>query len=130
MQLRLEAGVEYHEMNDPEQDELWALLGKAKKAEPSAFFAAKVLATVRQVDARRRSFWHNWISFGLPGAAAGAIAVCLAALALPIQHTKKVIEPKPIVISQAEPSDIEVIADLDYDMASEESSVWLDSSAR
>ena len=65
-------------MKDPEQDELWALLGKAKRVEPSAFFKAKVLAAVRQVDARRRSFWRNWISFGLPGAAAGAMAVFLA----------------------------------------------------
>ncbi|MBV9489280.1 MAG: hypothetical protein JO069_06080 [Verrucomicrobia bacterium] len=117
-------------MKDPEQDELWALLGKARKVEPSAFFAARVLATVRQVDARRRGFWQNWISFGLPGAAAGALAVFLTFLALPAHHTKKVVESKPIVISQAEPSDVEVIADLDYDMASEESSVWLDSSAR
>ncbi|MBV8900419.1 MAG: hypothetical protein JOY92_09960 [Verrucomicrobia bacterium] len=117
-------------MKDPEQDELWALLGKARRVEPSAFFSAKVLAAVRQVDARRRSFWRNWISFGLPGAAAGAVAVFLAVLALPIQHSKKVFVPKPIIVSQAEPSDVEVIADLDYDMASEESSVWLDSSAR
>ena len=119
-------------MKDPEQDELWALLGKARRVEPSAFFAAKVLAAVRRVDARRRSFWRNWISFGLPGAAAGAVAVFLAVLALPIRHShsKKMVEPQPIVISQAEPSDVEVIADLDYDMASEESSVWLDSSAR
>lgn len=54
----------------------------------------------------------------------------LAVLALPIQHSKKVFVPKPIVVSQAEPSDVEVIADLDYDMASEESSAWLDSSTR
>src|SRR5947209_4220153 len=100
-------------MKDPEQDELWALLGKAKRVEPSAFFSAKVLAAVRQVDARRRSFWRNWISFGLPGAAAGALAVCLAVLALPIQHySKKLSVPKPIFVSQAEPSDVEVIADL------------------
>jgi hypothetical protein len=117
-------------MKDPEQDELWALLGKAKRVEPSAFFTAKVLAAVRQVDARRRSFWRNWISFGLPGAVAGAMAVFLAVFALPIRHSKKNVEPKQIVVSHAEPSDVEIIADLDYAIASEESSVWLDSSVR
>ena len=116
-------------MKDPEQDELWALLGRAKQVEPSAFFPAKVLAAVRQVDARRRRFWHNWISFGLPGAAAGAVALSLALFAFPVQHQHHN-EPQRIVVSSADPTDVAVIADLDDDMASEESSAWLDSSAR
>jgi hypothetical protein len=33
------------------------------------------------------------------------------------------------VVAQTEPGDLEVIADLDVVMSSEESSVWLDSSA-
>jgi hypothetical protein len=113
-------------MNDPEHDQLWCLLGKAKVEEPSPFFAAKVVASVRKVKEDRRVFWANWLRFGLPGAMAGALAVFLTIFSIRVEHK---IESKPAIVTQAEPSDLELIADLDSALSSEESSVWLDSSS-
>ena len=113
-------------MNEPERDELWSLLGKAKVDEPSPFFAAKVVASVRKLKEDRRVFWANWLRFGLPGALAGALAVFLTVFSVRFEQKS---ESKPVITTQtAEPSDLELIADLDSALSSEESSVWLDSS--
>ncbi len=120
-------GVQFNTMNDPERDQLWRLLGKAKVEEPSPFFAAKVVASVRKLKEDRRVFWANWLRFGLPGALAGALAVFLTVFSVRVEHK---IESKPVIVTQtAEPSDLELIADLDSALSSEESSVWLDSSS-
>ena len=111
-------------MNDPEHDQLWSLLGRAKSDEPSPFFAAKVVACVRKVKDDRRKFWANWLRFGLPGAVAGALAVFLTVFSVRVEHKT---ESKPVIITQNEPSDLELIADLDSALSSEESSVWLES---
>jgi|SRR5437867_3213021 len=113
-------------MNDPERDQLWNLLGKAKHSEPSPFFAARVVASVRKLKEDRRLFWTNWVRFGLPGALAGALAVSLTVFSVRVEHKK---EAKQVIVTQTEPSDLELIADLDSALSSEESSVWLDSSA-
>jgi hypothetical protein len=112
-------------MNDPERDQLWDLLGKAKVAKPSPFFVAKTVGAVRKLQADRRSFWANWARFGLPGALAGALAVFFTVFGVRTEHK---LETKPVVTAQTEPSDLELIADLDSALSSEESSVWLDSS--
>jgi hypothetical protein len=113
-------------MNDPERDELWELLGKAKSTEAPPFFSAKTVAAVRKLQNDRRTFWANWARFGLPSAVAGALAVFFTVFSVPTQPK---IETKPVFVSQAEPSDVELIADLDSALSSEESSVWLDSSS-
>jgi hypothetical protein len=113
-------------MKDQDKDDLWELLGKAKRSVPSAFFTAKVVAAARRADEKRRSLWHNWLRYGLPGALAGAMAVLLAHFSLSPHHP---VDLPPVVVAQTEPGDLEVIADLDEVMSSEESSVWLDSSA-
>ncbi len=100
-------------MKDQENDDLWELLGKAKRSAPSPFFAAKVVAAARRADERRKSLWRNWLRYGLPGS-------------LSSRHPADL---PPVVVAQTEPGDLEVIADLDVVMSSEESSVWLDSSA-
>lgn len=112
-------------MNDPERDQLWSLLGRAKSDEPCPFFAAKVVASVRKVKEDRRMFWANWVRFGLPGAVAGALAVFLTVFSVRVEHKT---ESKSVIITHSEPSDLELIADLDSALSSEESSVWLDSS--
>src|SRR5215471_9490856 len=112
-------------MKDPERDDLWVLLGRAKTEEPSQFFTARVMAAVRQADERRVIFWRNWLRYGLPGALAGALAVFLTLFAIP--HGRHA-NTRPVIVAQTEPGDVAVIADLDYNLASEESSVWLDSS--
>jgi hypothetical protein len=113
-------------MKDQEKDDLWELLGKAKRSVPSPFFTAKVVAAARRADEKRRSLWRNWLRYGLPGALAGAMAVFLAHFSLSSHHPADL---PPVVVAQTEPGDLEVIADLDVVMSSEESSVWLDSSA-
>jgi hypothetical protein len=113
-------------MYDPERDQLWHLLGKARFEEPSPFFAAKVVASVRKLKEDRRVFWANWLRFGLPGAIAGALAVSLTVLSVRVEHK---IATKPAIVTQSEPGDLELIADLDSALSSEESSVWLDSSS-
>jgi hypothetical protein len=120
-------GVQFNAMNDPERDQLWHLLGKAKLEEPSPFFAAKVVASVRKLKADRKVFWANWLRFGLPGAVAGALAVCLTVFSVRVEHK---MQPRPAAnFTQTEPSDLELIADLDPALSSEETSVWLDSSS-
>ena len=113
-------------MKDQEQDELWTLLGRAKEPNIPPFFAAKTVAAVRRLQERKRLFWQNSLRFGIPGALAGAMAVFFAFSGQPMQQNPS---PRQAVIAQTEPGDLEVIADLDVNMASEESSVWLDSSA-
>jgi len=71
-------------------------------------------------------FWTNWLRFGLPGAVAGALAVFLTVFSVRLDHKT---ESKPIIVTQNEQSDLELIADLDSALSSEESSVWLDSSS-
>jgi hypothetical protein len=113
-------------MDDPERDQLWSLLGRAKRAEPSPFFAAKVVASIRKVKEDRRAFWVNWLRFGLPGALAGALAVFFTEFSVPEEHKT---ESKQSIVTQNEQSDLELIANLDSALSSEESSVWLDSSS-
>ena len=113
-------------MKDQEHDELWGLLGRVKRSEPSPFFVAKVMTAVRHGHEKRIAVWRNWLRYGLPSALAGAMAVALAHFSLLPHHAA---DHRPIVIAQTEPGDLDVIADLDVVMSSEESSVWLDSSA-
>ena len=113
-------------MKDQEHDELWALLGRAKRSEPSPFFVAKVMTAVRHGHEKRIAVWRNWLRYGLPSALAGAMAVILAHFPLHSHHSA---DHRPIVVAQTEPGDLDVIADLDVAISSEESSVWLDSSA-
>ena len=113
-------------MKDQEHDELWALLGRAKRSEPSPFFVAKVMTAVRHGHEKRIAVWRNWLRYGLPSALAGAMAVILAHFSLFSHHSA---DHRPVVVAQTEPGDLDVIADLDVAMSSEESSVWLDSSA-
>jgi hypothetical protein len=113
-------------MKDPEHDELWALLGRARRSEPSPFFVAKVMTAVRQGHEKRIAVWRNWLRYGLPSALAGAMAVVLAHFSILSHH---IADHRPIVVAQTEPGDLDVIADLDVAISSEESSVWLDSSA-
>jgi hypothetical protein len=113
-------------MKDQEHDELWALLGRAKRSEPSPFFVAKVMTAVRHGNEKRIAVWRNWLRYGLPSALAGAMAVILAHFSLFSHHSA---DHRPIVVAQTEPGDLDVIADLDVAISSEESSVWLDSSA-
>jgi hypothetical protein len=116
------------EMKDSEHDELWDLLGRVKQTESSPFFTAKVLAATRRLNEGRQIFWKNWVRFGLPGALAGAMAVFLA-VGIHLGHIGNRHSQKDSG-TQASPTDLEVIADLDHNLSSEESSVWVDPSVQ
>src|SRR5260370_35487873 len=82
-------------MKDQENDDLWELLGKAKRSAPSPFFAAKVVAAARRADEKRRALWRNWLRYGLPGALAGGMAVFLPPF-FPPSHQPAAVPP-PVV---------------------------------
>lgn len=113
-------------------DELWQLLGKARRPEPSPFFARNVLRAVREEQASARlggkSWWPRraWSAAALSGACAAGI-LCWFQLS---QRTATEHAPLARGVAQqivATP-DYEVITHLDELAANEESSLWLDDS--
>lgn len=115
-------------MNE-ERDELWELLGRAKKPEVSSFFAANVLRELRQ-GTSSVSFLE-WLrrQWRAVGAAATAILVVGATVAhwqLENRHA----EQDRLLAAQelAGDPDYDAIAQLDELLAFHESSLWIESS--
>ena len=115
-----------------EQDGLWKLLGKARQPKVSPFFARNVVRDVRALRQERSGFFgllgRHW-QFALSGAAVG----CLAAIAAfqfvgNVSQNRQIDSLVAITEQVSESPDFYVINDLDDLLASEESSVWLDSS--
>ena len=117
--------------NDDEPDDLWRLLGRARKPEISPFFSRDVLREIRQQEQERPSFFGR---FRFAWAAAGAATACAVAAVLvmrPAADEAVAIQPDEIVLYASAVSaspDYQVIRNLDELLDSEESSVWLDSS--
>lgn len=115
---------------DPENDELWELLGKARRPEVSPFFARNVVRAARQTGARPSAGWldllRRWQVAGL------AVALLVTGLLIRAQFEPAALS-EPVAaasISQeisASP-DYEVIVNLEDLLAYDENSVWLDSS--
>ena len=115
-----------------EHDDLWKLLGKARQPAASPFFARNVVREVR--DLRReqpglltmlRSRWK----FAVAAAVASCVAVVVAVDYFEQNHRSRQIDSLMAITEQVSNSpDFYVINDLDDLLASEESSVWLDSS--
>ncbi len=126
-------------MNDfDERDDLWKLLGKAKKNAISPLFSRNVLREVRTLkkDTRRENpGLPSWLRGGWALASACGLAAILLAVNAPrlfIQHKA----PAPVVVQAqqtssdaSKPDDIEVINHLDELVACEENSVWLEDSS-
>lgn len=120
---------------DPEHDDLWRLLGKAKQPDVSPFFARNVLRAVREdpkpagFGAAAASWTRRWIwSAGL----AGACAAMIFSFARLSHRTMEQRDDAPAVLAQqlvANP-DYDVITHLDELAANEETSLWLDDSLR
>jgi len=113
-------------MNPDERDELWRLLGKARSAKASPFFSRNVLRAIRteQQESSGIAAWlrRRW----LVGAVAGCAAV-LVTFGLFQQSAQR--DPFALLAQEVSASpDYAVISHLDELLASEESSVWLDSS--
>ena len=106
-------------MNMDEHDELWELLGKAKKTEVSPFFARNVLRQVRNQKTVANRF-RGWLPRFALLTALFLLGAGVATLSMP--H-------KPVVQQSklAATPDFETLNHLDELLAYEENSTWLES---
>ncbi len=114
----------------PEEDqELWDLLGNASSPVVSPFFARNVLREIRQESGWRETALR-WLSLRRAIPAAAAFAICLiTALTMTHQPTtpgRNDSDDVPDVVAKIDPSDYEVVADLDDLVAAQEDDSWDD----
>lgn len=115
-------------MNQDEHDALWTLLGKARQPKPSAFFASKVMRSVREAQdaavpqpgfvAWLRSKWYLPVT-------AGACAAVLAVLAMRPDGTSVPAADPLAEIALAAAATPEIVPSLDTLLALEDNSIWL-----
>ncbi|MEK0450116.1 MAG: hypothetical protein RL088_2384 [Verrucomicrobiota bacterium] len=117
-------------MKDEEHDELWDLLGKARKPEVSSFFAANVMRKVREEAAKPGGFeaFALWLrrKWFIPAAAAACALAVFAMLPerLPVQPSEDSLDEMALAV--AETSDIHLIVELDTLVAADNNAVWLE----
>ena len=116
-------------MKREDDQELWDLLERAPRPALSPFFARNVIR-----ELRREPSWREVISgWLLPSRAipiAAALAVCVVT-ALTLTHQLNIggindADDVPAVVAQIDPSDYEVVADLDNLLAAQEDDSWDD----
>ena len=110
--------------NPEEQDDLWQLLGKAKKPAVPPFFARNVLREIRSARPEMAGF-RAWLRIQWrPVVLSGATAVLLAMNAAQFfpAHKTAVNPPQPIPSRNV----FEINKNLDALLAYEEHSIWLD----
>jgi hypothetical protein len=115
-----------------EQDDLWKLLGKARQPAASPFFARNVVREVRGLQREQPGFLSLLRSRWKLTFAAAAVSCVLAVVA--VDRVERNLQSRQIDSLMAITEEVSnspdffVINDLDDLLASEESSVWLDSS--
>jgi hypothetical protein len=116
------------DMKNEEHDELWALLGKAREAKVSPFFASKVIRSIRSTAEQDLGVlaWlrRRWL---LP-LSAGAAAAVLAIMVI----NRPAREPEGVAVAADPLEEIAEVAStspgmpsLDALLASEDHSIWL-----
>jgi hypothetical protein len=116
-------------MNTEEHDELWRLLGKAKKTEVSPFFARNVLREIRaQQPARSGIFARVFRQWRVAALTLSAITLLGVGFA-PSFFRKPPVVTAPQLLAQQTAPDYDAINHLDELLAYEETSVWLDNSS-
>ena len=119
-------------MND-EHDDLWQLLGKARKPVVSPFFSRNVVRTIREEQQDRGTAWHGWLIAHWRMAAV-AMAVILIATSIefaPQDESIAALDPLDQAAQEVASSpDFSVIENLDALLASEDNDVWLADSTR
>jgi hypothetical protein len=126
-------------MNHEEHDELWELLGKARAPKERPFFAAKVLAAVRE-DASREphqeeisitGWWRMIRRYWALATSTGVVAVIAVVFALIHQPATPTMTPSlaatdPLapLAAMVENSD-ELATSLDNLIANQDNSIWL-----
>src|ERR1700677_1018943 len=119
-----------------EQDDLWQLLGKARKPAVSPLFARNVLREIRQSQHDKPGMLHwlqlRWRLVSLCGLAAVLLAVNAAQLC--VNHktavTALATPTAQPAIAAIKPDETEVISHLDELVAYEENSIWLEDSSK
>lgn len=115
-----------------ENDELWKLLGRARPPTVSPFFARNVVREVRQFRQEQPGFFSMLRRHWRLSAATAALAGVVTALAFQVvgndSHQRQMDSLMAITQQVSDSPDFYVINDLDDLLASEEISVWLDSS--
>ena len=120
--------------NFDERDDLWKLLGKAKKQAVSPLFSRNVLREIR-LSRQERAGVFSWLrKRWLPAAACTFAAILLSVNASRLFVPHKAGSPVAVQTSQAageasKPDDTEVITHLDELVAYEENSIWLEDSS-
>jgi hypothetical protein len=118
-------------MNSEEQDDLWCLLGKARKPTVSPFFSRDVIREVRNLSQEQVGFiaWlrRHW---QVPALATCAVVVITGTFIKSAHSERLAMNHEEQFLAMAETvsesPDYQVIAHLDELLDSEESSLWLD----
>jgi hypothetical protein len=117
-------------MKREDDQELWDLLGRAPGPALSPFFARNVIRELRRQPAWRQVL-ARWLAPRRAIPATAALAVCIA-MALTVTHHVNIApiddtdDDLPPVVAQIDPSDYEIVADLDNLLAAQEDDSWDD----
>ena len=135
-------------MKTDEHDDLWELLGQARKPEVSPFFSRNVLREVRSLRQESPTFW-SWFKrhWQIPAVTLAAFALAAGALFEETQETQgrtarsvaakalstpaAVEDPQLLVLAEkvSNSPDYRVIGHLDELLDSEHNSIWLGADA-
>lgn len=114
-------------MNRDDDQELWDLLSHSRARDVSPFFARNVVREIRQAPAWQQ-IARDWLKGRrLIPATAVALALCGAAVVTMRPHgvvSDRGQDDVPEVVAKIDPSDYEVVADLDDLLASQEDDSW------
>jgi hypothetical protein len=118
-------------MNHPEEhDDLWHLLGKARRTSISPFFARNVVREVRAQKQSKLGFFallqRRW-QFALASAAVASVIAAAGWQSWQADSSSRSSDQLTVIARQLSDSpEYDVISDLDELIASEETSVWLE----
>jgi hypothetical protein len=118
-----------------EQDDLWQLLGKAKKQADSPLFSRNVLREIR-LSRQEKAGVFSWLRNRWRLATACTIAAVLlgvSASRMFVPHkapAQVAIQSTDSASDASKPDDTEVITHLDELVAYEENSIWLEDSSK
>jgi hypothetical protein len=126
--FRLDKTFNSPEMDREDDKRLWDLLGKSETPRLSPFFARNVVREIRQTPSWQQVV-RDWLVLRrvLP-ATAVALALCLAAAFNLRPKSSPAVDASqddvPEVVAKIDPSDYEVVADLDDLLAAQEDDSW------
>ena len=114
---------------DDERDDLWELLGQAKKPGASSFFARNILREIRREEPSRSGMWQwlarRWRVVALSGLGLAALVVTAGTLET-FKANHSVVPEVELARQTTDKSDYEIIARLDFLLASENNSIWFE----